>query len=133
MAFGGTRRDPALSHPGPGPQVSGLVRRGLTADGIETILTPIMAPRADAICERLVGSLRRECLDQMLIYSADHLLEVLNAYAAHYNRHRPHQSRDPRPPEVEANPTTSVTDLDPARIRRRRILGGLINEYSQAA
>ena len=103
------------------------------ADGIETILTPIMAPRANAICERPVGSLRRECLDQMLIYSADHLREVLTAYAAHYNRHRPHQSRDQRPPEVEANPSGSVADLDSARIRRRRILGELINEYSQAA
>jgi putative transposase len=119
-------RDRDSKYPGPFDAV-------FAADGIETILTPIMAPRANAICERLVGSLRRECLDRMLIYSADHLREVLIAYEAHQNRHRPHQSRDQRPPEVEANPTRFVTDLDPVRIRRRRILGGLINEYSQAA
>jgi putative transposase len=103
------------------------------ADGIETILTLIMAPRANAICERLVGRLRRECLDRILIFTVAHLLQVLTAYAAHYNQHRPHQSRDQRPPEVEANPSSSVVDLDSARIRRRRILGGLINEYSEAA
>jgi hypothetical protein len=69
----------------------------------------------------------------MLIYSVAHLVEVLSIYATHYNTHRPHQSRRQRPPAVEANPARPVTDLDLAPVRRTACLGGLLNEYSQAA
>jgi transposase InsO family protein len=103
------------------------------ADGIETILCPVRAPRANAICERIVGTLRRERLDQMLIFDVAHLRRVLATYVSHYNGHRPHQSRNQRPPEVEANPVTPVRDLDPSRIRRRSVLGGLVHEYSEVA
>jgi hypothetical protein len=59
------------------------------ACGIEIIRTPPQAPRANAICERLVETLRRELLDRTLIVSEQHLRRVLNEYTTHYNDHRP--------------------------------------------
>lgn len=100
-----------------------------TAEGGETIKTPVRAPRANAICERWIGTLRRECTDRLLIYSERHLLLVLQEYLAHYNQHRPHRALERRPPAPPApRPTASG-----AHLRRRRILGGLINEYESAA
>ena len=69
----------------------------------------------------------------MLIYSARHLQAALDEYVAHYNAHRPHQSRGQRAPERAVLPVRPVADLDAHRIIRRPILGGLINEYTQAA
>jgi transposase InsO family protein len=100
-----------------------------TAAGIDVIKTPPQAPRANSYAERWVGSLRRECTDRMLIISERHLAAVLAKYTAHYNRHRPHRSLGQRPP----NPPPHTVDLTAGRIHRRPILGGLINEYSQAA
>jgi hypothetical protein len=65
----------------------------------------------------------------MLILDARHLLTVLTEYARHYNGHRPHRSLQQRPPE----PHTQMIDIQQARITRRKILSGLINEYSQVA
>jgi len=102
------------------------------AEGIEVLLTPPQAPRANAFAERWVRTVRRECLDRILIYNTRHLLAVLGAYAAHYNQHRPHQGRRQRPPDRETLPPPA-TDLDTWRVHRHKILGGLVNEYSQAA
>ena len=103
-----------------------------TSAGIEVLRSPPQAPRANAYAERWVRTVRRECLDRMLIYSPRHLLGVLGEFVVHYNGHRPHQSRDQRPPDaVDTGP--AAVDLASARVRRRRILNGLINEYSQAA
>jgi transposase InsO family protein len=96
------------------------------------LLTPPQAPRANAYAERWVRTVRRECLDRILIYNTQHLLAVLGAYLTHYNQHRPHQGRGQRPPDRETFPPP-VTDLDARRVRRRKILGGLVNEYYQAA
>jgi len=79
-----------------------------------------------------VRTARRECLDRMLIYSPRHLLAVLAEFVGHYNEHRPHQNRRQRPPNA-ADAVPAVVDLASARVRRRRILNGLISEYSQAA
>jgi len=87
------------------------------------------APRANAIAERWVGTIRRECTDRMLIVGERHLTSVLAEYAEHYHGHRPHRSLGQRPP----NPPPQVIDLTAARIQRRPILGGLISEYKQAA
>jgi transposase InsO family protein len=99
------------------------------AEGIDVIKTPPQAPRANAFAERWVGTVRRECTDRMLIAGERHLAAALREYVAHYNGHRPHRSLDQQPP----NPQPEVVDLDAARVQRRPILGGLINEYSQAA
>ena len=66
----------------------------------------------------------------MLITGPRHLRAVLNEYAAHYNQHRPHRARNLRPPDCDENAQVAVTDLT---VRRRRILGGLLNEYERAA
>lgn len=83
---------------------------------------------ANAFAERWVGT-RRECTDRMLTLGERHLTKVLTEYTEHYNGHRPHRSLGQRPP----NPPPQVVDLNAARVQRRPILGGLINEYSQAA
>jgi transposase InsO family protein len=102
------------------------------AEGIQVLRTPPQAPRANGHAERWVRTVRRECLDRLLIYGPRHLVAVLGEYATHYNEHRPHQSRAQRPPTADELPAP-VTDLTAVRMRRRKILNGLINEYSQAA
>ncbi|ONI93077.1 hypothetical protein ALI22I_00260 [Saccharothrix sp. ALI-22-I] len=89
-------------------------------------------PRMNAHCERVVGSLRREALDHVLIMGEAHARQVLKTYKSHYNRHRPHQARDQLPAEGRQHPA-AVHDLDTRRLLRTRILGGLINEYRHAA
>jgi putative transposase len=98
-------------------------------NGMRTIKTPVRSPRADSFAERYAGTLRRECLDHLLIYGERHLRQILAEYARHYNEHRPHQSREQRPPLHEPGQTIDVT----ARIERRQVLHGLISEYSRAA
>jgi putative transposase len=76
-----------------------------------------------------VGTLRRECLDHVLILGQQHLGEVLAEYARHYNGHRPHQGRQQESPLRQPGRTVDIT----ARIERRQVLGGLISEYHRAA
>jgi putative transposase len=105
------------------------------SEGIRVIKAPVRAPKARAHAERWVGSIRRECLDQLLILGHRHLQHVVATYAAHYNQHRPHRALGQRPPlgKVPAinEPLADVIDLD--RVRRRDLLGGLIHEYQFAA
>ena len=100
--------------------------------GVRIVLSPPEAPRANAICERPVGTLRREVFDRLLVLNQAHLANVLDEYRLHYNRHRPHQSRAQRPPDLDADPP-SQPNLTDRRIRRKPILGGTINEYEHAA
>jgi putative transposase len=85
------------------------------ATGARVPRTAVQAPRMNATCERLVGTLRREILDRMLILGGPHLRAVLTEYRAHYNTARPHQ------------------DIDTQHIHRKPVLGSLINEYTYAA
>ncbi|MDX6419637.1 MAG: hypothetical protein QOG28_4257 [Trebonia sp.] len=85
----------------------------------------------NAICERVIGTLRRELLDRTLILGERHLALVLHEYLIHYNGHRPHQSRRQRPPDIEMQPVRDVADL--RSVRRRAVVTGLINEYHHAA
>jgi putative transposase len=88
----------------------------------------------NAICERLVGTLRRELLDRVLILGERHLRAVLTEYQVHYNMARPHQGIAQRVPDGEHDGShLTVTDLDRERIRRKPVLGGLIYEYTRAA
>ena len=81
----------------------------LAGNGTRIIKTPVRSPRANSFAERYVGTLRRECLDHLLIYGEHHLRQVLSAYARHYNEHRPHQSRKQRPPLHEPGQAVDVT------------------------
>jgi putative transposase len=92
----------------------------------------VRAPRANAFIERWIGTVRRECLDRILIVNRRHLERVLPVYIRHYNEHRPHRSLNQRSP-IEEPPRGSETDVDLDRVRRRDLLGGLIHEYKAAA
>jgi putative transposase len=83
--------------------------------------------------KRWVRTIRAEVTDRMLIAGPPHLRAVLDEYVAHYNRHRPHRARNLRPPDRDHIITFPVTGLATARIRRRKVLGGLIHEYERAA
>jgi putative transposase len=88
----------------------------------------------NAICERLVGTLRRELLDRVLILDERHLRAVLTEYQVHYNTARPHQGIAQHVPDDERDvPRATVTDIDTQQIRRKPVLNGLINEYAHAA
>jgi putative transposase len=101
----------------------------LAEAGIDVVKIPPRSPRANCYAERFVLTARTELTDQMLIFGQRHLRTILNQYAAHYNGRRPHRSRQLRPPRPDHPPA----DLSPARIQRRPVLGGLINEYERAA
>jgi transposase InsO family protein len=97
-------------------------------NSVRIIKTPARSPRANSFAERYVGTLRRECLDHLLIYGEEHLRRILAEYARHYNEHRPHQSREQRPPLHDPGQTIDMT----ARITRTPVVHGLISEYRRA-
>jgi transposase InsO family protein len=113
-------------------QFTGSLDAVFTAAGIRILASPPQAPRANAICERIIGTLRRELFDRSLIVNEHHLGRVLTEYLLHYNTARPHRSlgqlapaqAPTRPPEI---------NLAEHRIRRKQVLGGLIHEYQIAA
>jgi putative transposase len=102
------------------------------AEELDVIKSAPQAPRMNAHCERIIGSIRREALDHVLIMNEAHARQVLAAYRLHHNEHRPHQARNQLPPDAHEQPAT-VHDLDTRRLLRTRILGGLINEYRYTA
>jgi transposase InsO family protein len=107
--------------------------RVAAASGIEVIRTPVRAPRANAVCERFLGSVRRECVDHVLVLGERHLGRVLAEYVAHVNQGRPHQGIGQRVPASSATvppPSTGVTSRGPIGVP---ILGGLHHEYRWAA
>lgn len=100
------------------------------SEGIRIVKTPIRAPRANAIAERFVRTVRAECLDWLLIFNRRHLEHVLRTYVEHYNRERPHRALNLAPPQAAIG-SSEVTVCGP--IHRRDRLGGLIHEYYEAA
>ena len=103
-----------------------------TADGIRILASPPQAPRANAICERMIGTLRRELLDRLLIVNERHLRQVLTEYLRHYNTARPHRALGQLAP-AQAHTWPPEIDLAGHRTCRKQILGGLTHEYHIAA
>ena len=99
------------------------------SEGIRIVKTPVRAPKADAIAERFVRTVRSECLNWLLILNRRHLESVLRVYVDHYNRERPHRALGLRPPD----PDTPQAGSHVGKIHRRDRLGGLIHEYHRAA
>ena len=113
-------------------QFTGCFDAVFTVAGIRILASPPQAPRANAICERMIGTLRREVFDRLLMVNEHHLRRVLTEYLLHYNTARPHRSlgqlapaqADTQPPEI---------NLAEYRIHRKQVLGGLMHEYQTAA
>jgi transposase InsO family protein len=108
-----------------GKQFSSVAR----GTGIEELKTPYQAPKANAVCERCIGSIRRECLDYTLVLHQKHLNRVVREYADYFNHSRPHQGIGQRIPARygESNPA------QPGRIIATPMLGGLHHSYSRVA
>jgi putative transposase len=108
-----------------------------TGVGIRVLKTPPRAPRANAFAERWVGTVRRECLDRLLILDQRHLVAVLNEYIEHYNTHRPHQALDQKAPLSPPSPRPTLRLATnhgrPQHVERKEVLGGLIHEYRHTA
>ena len=106
----------------------------LGAFGLKILRAPVQAPKANAYCERLIGSMRRECLDWVIPLNEKHLRRILREWVAHYNRGRPYASLGPGIPEPATtrrpSPKHPRHELPPdCRIRTKEVLGGLHHEY----
>jgi putative transposase len=106
-----------------------VLRCRVHSSGRQDSRQPAAGAQSNALAERFVLTARTEITDRMLIFGKRHLRAVLAAYEAHYNGRRPHRSRQLRPPR----PDHPIADLSRERIKRRAVLGGLINDYERAA
>jgi putative transposase len=100
------------------------------AEGVRVIKTPIQAPNANAFSERSIGTIRKEVTDRILVLGRRHLDLILRRFADHYNSHRPHQGIGLQAPDTIGT-TPSPVPID--RIRRRRVVDGIITEYHARA
>ena len=100
-----------------------------TGSGIQELRTPYRAPRANGVCERYMGSLRRECLNHTLILNDRHLMRVVREYTNYFNQERPHQGIGQQIPNYYDGPVSNPT----GNISSRAVLGGLHHSYSRAA
>ena len=94
--------------------------------GLDAIATPVRAPRANAVVERVIGTLRRECLDHLIVLDERHLTSVLAEFVRYYNEDRPHRTLGLQTPELRPRPTAGP-------IRSRPVLNGLHHVYERAA
>jgi putative transposase len=101
------------------------------SEGVRIVKTPVLAPKANAIAERFVRTVRSECLDWLLILNRRHLEHVLRGYVDHYNCERPHRSLNLKAPLANGSAPGRRGKL--SDIQRRDRLGGLIHEYYEAA
>ena len=108
---------------------SGAFDEVFRSEAIRIVKTPVQAPKANAIAERFVRTVRSECLDWLLILNQRHLEHVLRVYTDHYNRQRPHRALDLRPPNPETEPPLPAS----GQIQRHDRLGGLSHEYYRTA
>jgi putative transposase len=109
------------------------VDRTIAAMGLTVLKTPVRAPQANAFCERLIGTIRRECLDFVIPLNESHLRLLLREWVAHYNRGRPHTSLGPGIPDPPHDRLASCSSGHQIRDRHRvvaaPVLGGLHHEY----
>ena len=109
------------------------VDTALNGFGLKVLKTPVRSPMANAFCERVIGTIRRECLDYMIPLNARHLKGIVSEFAIHYNRGRPHSALGPGLPEpIEATiPVSGHPHRLPAgyRVAKTPVLGGLHHEY----
>ena len=110
---------------------SGAFDEVFRSEGMRIVKTPVRAPKANAIAERFVRTVRSECLDWLLILNRRHLEHVLRVYVDHYNRERPHRSLNLKAPMPDGPPPGRRAS--PGDIQRRDRLGGLIHEYYEVA
>jgi putative transposase len=105
----------------------------VAALGLQALRTPIRAPKANAFCERLIGTIRRECFDFMIPLNDRHLRRILREWIFHYNRRRPHSRLGPRIPDQKSAPPPRAHRHrfeESERITSMPVLGGLHCEYS---
>jgi transposase InsO family protein len=98
------------------------------ATGIDLVRTAFCAPKENAICERFLGSVRRECLDHLLVLSEAHLRHILAAYVAYFNHDRPHQGLRQRIPDPAEEDVSQA-----GVVHVTQVLGGLHHTYRRAA
>ncbi len=114
-------------------QFTGSFDAVFRAEGIRILVCPPQAPGANAICERIIGTLRREVFDRLLVVHEHHLRWLLIEYLRHYNSTRPHRALGQlAPAQAETRPPEPI-NLAEHQIRRKQVLGGLIHEYQIAA
>ena len=119
-----------LSDRGPRPLVQRCLHWQGASDRIKTVLTAVRPPKANAIAERVVGTLSRECLDHLTIVNERHLRLVLRKYVAHYNHVRPHQALELWAPDDRRPRSPPRSE---GQVVGRPILGGLHHEYQRLA
>ncbi len=105
--------------------------------GLRVLKSPVRSPKANSICERVIGTIRRECLDWLILMTESHLREILKCWVGHYNRGRPHSSLGPGLPGPSNSvvATTKPSNFrhrleEGAAVRSTSVLGGLHHEYS---
>jgi putative transposase len=111
-----------------GAKYSGPFAEAFRSEGVRVIRTLIRSPKANALAERFVRTVRQECLDHVLVFGERHLERNLRKYVTHYNQERPHRGLSLEAPEPK--PALAPADGDIVRVAR---LGGLINEYHRLA
>jgi putative transposase len=111
----------------------------IRALGLEVLRSPLSSPKANAICERVIGTIRRECLDWMIPMSETHLRAILREWVAHYNSGRPHSAVGPGVPGPPAGSARAPKSecrrswTPGALVRAKSVLGGLHHEHSVRA
>ncbi len=109
------------------------LRKSVRAMGVKVLRTPRRAPQANAYCERLIGTTRRECLDFLIPLSEPHLRRVLRSWVTYYNRARPHSSLGPNVPDPTSDLPVDPPDRHHIPLGRRvvstPVLGGLHHDY----